>query len=77
MVAFVPSEAERQPITEVAQRRFGRMGGLVVGDANELVDHFGALAERGVERFYIWFADFAAPATMAAFGAEVIAQLRQ
>ena len=40
--------------------------------ASELVDHFSAMRERGVERFYVWFADFAAPATLEAFGAEVI-----
>ncbi len=75
MVAFVPSEARRAEVTELAQRRFGAMGGLVVGDAAELVDHFAALAQRGVERCYIWFADFAAPATLGAFGADVISAL--
>jgi alkanesulfonate monooxygenase SsuD/methylene tetrahydromethanopterin reductase-like flavin-dependent oxidoreductase (luciferase family) len=75
MVAFVPSEESRQAINELARRRFGASDGLVVGDANELVDHFGALADRGVERFYIWFADFADPITLAAFGANVIAPL--
>jgi len=75
MVAFVPSEAARAEVTELAQRRFGRMGGLVVGNANELLDHFAALAQRGVERFYVWFADFAPPETLAAFGAGVIAPL--
>jgi alkanesulfonate monooxygenase SsuD/methylene tetrahydromethanopterin reductase-like flavin-dependent oxidoreductase (luciferase family) len=75
MVAFVPSEDARQAVTELAQRRFGPMGGLVVGDANELVDHFSGLAARGVERFYIWFADFATPETLAAFGADVISAL--
>jgi hypothetical protein len=27
---------------------------------------------RGVERFYVWFADFAPPSTLEAFGAQVI-----
>jgi hypothetical protein len=32
--------------------------------------------ERGVERVYTWFCDFAPPETLAAFGAEVISQCR-
>ena len=32
---------------------------------------------RGVERVYVWFCDFAAPETLAAFGAEVIGQFDQ
>jgi alkanesulfonate monooxygenase SsuD/methylene tetrahydromethanopterin reductase-like flavin-dependent oxidoreductase (luciferase family) len=76
MVAFVPSEKDRAEVTETAMRRFGYMGdGLVVGTANELIDHFGALARAGVERHYVWFADFAAPATLEAFGAQVVAAL--
>jgi alkanesulfonate monooxygenase SsuD/methylene tetrahydromethanopterin reductase-like flavin-dependent oxidoreductase (luciferase family) len=73
MVAFVPSEADRARVIELAERRFGVYGdGLVVGDARQLVDHFGALHDRGVERFYAWFSDFAVPETLAAFGADVI-----
>ena len=33
------------------------------------------LAERGVERFYVWFTDFADPSTLEAFGAGVISEL--
>ena len=73
MVAFVPDEASRQSVTETAARRFGTMaGGLIAGDATELVDHFGELEERGIERTYVWFCDFAMPETLAAFGADVI-----
>jgi alkanesulfonate monooxygenase SsuD/methylene tetrahydromethanopterin reductase-like flavin-dependent oxidoreductase (luciferase family) len=75
MVAFVPSEGERASVTELAERRFGRSG-VAVGDANQLVEHYGALAERGVERVYAWFTDFAKPETLAAFGETVAAQLR-
>ena len=49
------------------------MGGRFAGNANELVDAYGALAEIGVERFYVWFTDFADPRTLEAFGATVIA----
>jgi alkanesulfonate monooxygenase SsuD/methylene tetrahydromethanopterin reductase-like flavin-dependent oxidoreductase (luciferase family) len=73
MVAFVPDEASRASVTELAARRFGTMaGGLVTGDAAELVDHFGRLEERGIERTYVWFCDFATPETLVAFGSDVI-----
>jgi alkanesulfonate monooxygenase SsuD/methylene tetrahydromethanopterin reductase-like flavin-dependent oxidoreductase (luciferase family) len=73
MVAFVPDESQRDRVTELALRRFGVYGdGLVIGDAAQLVDHFAALHDRGVERFYAWFSDFADPQTLAAFGADVI-----
>jgi alkanesulfonate monooxygenase SsuD/methylene tetrahydromethanopterin reductase-like flavin-dependent oxidoreductase (luciferase family) len=76
LVAFVPGEAERERVTQLAQRRFGVYGtGLVIGDAAQLVDHFGALHDRGVDRFYTWFSDFADPETLAAFGAGVIEAL--
>jgi alkanesulfonate monooxygenase SsuD/methylene tetrahydromethanopterin reductase-like flavin-dependent oxidoreductase (luciferase family) len=73
-VAFVHSEAERANVTETAHRRFGRSG-PVIGTGLELVDHFGRLAESGVERVYVWFCDFAQLQTIAAFGQEVIAPL--
>ncbi len=73
MVAFVPSEADRADVTELATRRFG-YSSPVIGTAPELVDHFGELAERGIERVYTWFCDFAPPDTLRAFGEEVIAR---
>jgi hypothetical protein len=45
---------------------------VLVGDASELRAHFAARCERGVERFYVWFCDFAKPETLAAFGRDVI-----
>ncbi len=71
MYAFVPEGADRAAIEETARRRFG-YSTLVVGGRTELLDHFHAMQARGVERFYVWFTDFAAPATLEAFGAEVI-----
>jgi alkanesulfonate monooxygenase SsuD/methylene tetrahydromethanopterin reductase-like flavin-dependent oxidoreductase (luciferase family) len=71
-VAFVPPSAPRDGIEATARRRFGRIP--VVGTAPELVDYFGSLQERGVERVYAWFCDFAAPDTLAAFGESVIRQ---
>lgn len=72
MVAFVPSAGDRAAVTELVGRRFPGFD-VVVGTAPELVDHFGALGERGVERTYTWFCDFAPPETLLAFGDEVIA----
>jgi alkanesulfonate monooxygenase SsuD/methylene tetrahydromethanopterin reductase-like flavin-dependent oxidoreductase (luciferase family) len=74
-IAFVPSEDRRAEIAATAARRFGPAG-LVIGDSGQLVDHFGELRMRGIERVYAWFADFAQPATLAEFGAKVIPQLR-
>ena len=74
-VAFVGPGDARDDVERTAQRRFG-WGRFVLGDAGELVERFGALAERGVERLYVWFTDFAAPGTLAAFGQSVIAELR-
>ena len=74
MVAYVGDEASRAAVTETATRRFGAMQ-PVIGTAPELADHFGRLGDRGVERVYAWFCDFAPPDTLAAFGAEVIAPL--
>jgi alkanesulfonate monooxygenase SsuD/methylene tetrahydromethanopterin reductase-like flavin-dependent oxidoreductase (luciferase family) len=76
MVALVPSEAERAEVTALAERRFGPAGsgmGPVVGTAGELADHFARLRDRGVDRYYVWFADFAPPETLSRF-ADVIAE---
>jgi alkanesulfonate monooxygenase SsuD/methylene tetrahydromethanopterin reductase-like flavin-dependent oxidoreductase (luciferase family) len=71
MVALVPSEAERGKVTELFARRFGAWtlgDAAAVGTVPELVDHFAKLRARGVERCYVWFADFAPPDTLARFG---------
>jgi alkanesulfonate monooxygenase SsuD/methylene tetrahydromethanopterin reductase-like flavin-dependent oxidoreductase (luciferase family) len=73
MVAFVPSEDQRSTVAELAARRFGPS--TVVGDAHQLIDHYGALAAKGVERVYAWFTDFAPPETLAAFGETVVPHL--
>jgi alkanesulfonate monooxygenase SsuD/methylene tetrahydromethanopterin reductase-like flavin-dependent oxidoreductase (luciferase family) len=75
LVAFVPDEASRERVTSLARKRFGQSK-PAIGNGPELVDFFGRWRERGVERVYAWFCDFAAPETLAAFGAEVIAPLR-
>jgi hypothetical protein len=44
----------------------------IVGNVSELARHFADLHARGVDRFYVWFADFAPVSTLQCF-AEVIA----
>jgi alkanesulfonate monooxygenase SsuD/methylene tetrahydromethanopterin reductase-like flavin-dependent oxidoreductase (luciferase family) len=73
MVGFVRSGGDPNNVREVSTRRFGNLGsGLVCGDADELIGHFAGLAAQRVERFYVWFADFAAPDTLHEFGESVI-----
>jgi alkanesulfonate monooxygenase SsuD/methylene tetrahydromethanopterin reductase-like flavin-dependent oxidoreductase (luciferase family) len=74
MVALIPRGGDRDAITVVARRRFG-FSRPVIGSGPELVDHYGRLADQGIERVYTWFCDFAPPETIAAFGEEVIAPL--
>jgi alkanesulfonate monooxygenase SsuD/methylene tetrahydromethanopterin reductase-like flavin-dependent oxidoreductase (luciferase family) len=75
LVALVPRGGDRAEVAALAERRFG-YAGPVVGTASELVDHFARMAERGVERVYAWFTDFAPPDTLAEFGEDVVAPLR-
>jgi alkanesulfonate monooxygenase SsuD/methylene tetrahydromethanopterin reductase-like flavin-dependent oxidoreductase (luciferase family) len=73
MVGFVRTGADSAAVHEVSTRRFGYLGrGLVCGDADALCRHFAGLAAQGVERFYVWFADFAAPESLREFGESVI-----
>jgi alkanesulfonate monooxygenase SsuD/methylene tetrahydromethanopterin reductase-like flavin-dependent oxidoreductase (luciferase family) len=73
MVGFARSGSDPATVREVSVRRFGHLGpGLVCGDAGELVAHFAGLAAQRVERFYVWFADFAAAQTLEEFGETVI-----
>jgi alkanesulfonate monooxygenase SsuD/methylene tetrahydromethanopterin reductase-like flavin-dependent oxidoreductase (luciferase family) len=75
MVALIPRGGDRAAITETTKRRFG-WSRPVIGDAAELVDHYGRRAERGIERVYTWFCDFAPPDTLAEFGDDVISAFR-
>lgn len=73
MVGFVRTGSDAATVREVSTKRFGNLGsGLVCGDAHELIGHFSGLAAQGVERFYVWFADFAAPESLHEFGESVI-----
>ena len=78
MVGYVHDDRERAEVNERLAKRWGGLrdgGGVVVGTGPELVDQLAAWRERGVERIYAWFADFAPPNTLEAFGAEVIPSL--
>lgn len=73
MVGFARAGSDPEEVRAVATRRFGHLGpGLVCGDADELTAHFAALVAQGVERCYVWFADFADPRSLAEFGESVI-----
>jgi len=73
MVGFVRSDSDPDSVREISTRRFGNLGsGLVCGDADELIEHFAGLAARQVERFYVWFADFAVAESVHEFGESVI-----
>ena len=73
-VTFVPRGADRDAVVGLAEQRFGWMRNSMrlVGGGAEIAEHLAALGERGVERVYGWFTDFAPPATLEAFGAEVL-----
>jgi alkanesulfonate monooxygenase SsuD/methylene tetrahydromethanopterin reductase-like flavin-dependent oxidoreductase (luciferase family) len=78
MVGFVRRGSDRASVIEESRRRFGYLGpGLVCGDAGELVAHFADLMQAGVERFYVWFADFGSPASLEEFAASVIEPARR
>ena len=72
-IGFVGSEASRPEVESTTRRRFGDRA--LVADATELVDNFASLRDRGVERLYVWFSDFALPDTLSAFGERVIGPL--
>jgi alkanesulfonate monooxygenase SsuD/methylene tetrahydromethanopterin reductase-like flavin-dependent oxidoreductase (luciferase family) len=74
MVGFARHGDDVDAVTEQARRRWGQLGsGLVCGDADTLKAHFANLEGQGAQRFYVWFADFAPPESIAEFGESVIA----
>jgi hypothetical protein len=73
MIGFVRKDSDPEKVREISARRFGNLGsGLVCGDTDELSGHFSKLSGQGVERFYVWFADFAAAESIREFGETVI-----
>lgn len=77
MIGFVGAGRSAEEVRAVSARRFGYLwDGLRCGDAEDLVEHFRGLARLGVGRFYVWFADFAPPTTLAEFGDSVVRAVR-
>jgi len=73
MIGFIRKGSDPSKVREVSAKRFGNLGsGLTCGDADQLSGHFNHLSGQGVERFYVWFADFAAPESLEEFGETVI-----
>ncbi|ORW09449.1 LLM class flavin-dependent oxidoreductase [Mycolicibacter longobardus] len=73
MVGFARRDQDVAAVSETARRRFGHLGsGLVCGDAAALTEHFRILEGQGAQRFYVWFADFAEPESIAEFAEAVI-----
>lgn len=74
MITLVHDEAERAKTVEVATRRFGFMAGAahLTGSPAEIAEGIAAFGDRGVERVYTWFSDFAEPRTLTRFGADVV-----
>ncbi len=75
MLWVLASESERAAVTRTVHGRYGADGlgsMVVIGTVDQLVEHVAGLADRGVERIYPWFADFAPVETLGRF-AEVIA----
>jgi alkanesulfonate monooxygenase SsuD/methylene tetrahydromethanopterin reductase-like flavin-dependent oxidoreductase (luciferase family) len=75
LVTQVSDERSRDDVVALAMRRFGGMSqdGHLIGNPSELLARLSALRERGIERVYLWFTDFATPETLTVFGREVIA----
>ena len=73
-VCLIGDTPERPAAVEMVDRRFGRtpMGRhMAVGTVAELVEYFQNQQSRGVERFYVWFADFAPVETLQRFAAVI------
>lgn len=63
-VALAPTDADRDEVVTIGERRFGGWGGLVAGTATEVGDALAAEAARGVEGFVIQLTDFGRPETI-------------
>lgn len=72
MIGFVADPAQRDAVEGVARSRFGYQRDLLVGDRHQVLARVEELRAQGVERFYVWFTDFADPRTLEAFGVDVI-----
>lgn len=74
MVAVVDDDQDRAEWQARIQRRYAgtkMLDQVVVGTPTELGEFFDERHQQGIDRFYVWFADFAPPSTLRHF-AEVI-----
>jgi alkanesulfonate monooxygenase SsuD/methylene tetrahydromethanopterin reductase-like flavin-dependent oxidoreductase (luciferase family) len=74
MVAPIAREADRAATEDMVRKQFGSTifhQNIVIGTTSELRDHYARLETLGVERAYIWFADFDPTSTLERF-ADVI-----
>ena len=69
-VGLAKNAADNETI-ELAQRRFGGWGGLIVGTSTEVADALATEAASGVEGFVIQLTDFGTPESIAQFMTEV------
>ncbi|MDQ2649302.1 MAG: LLM class flavin-dependent oxidoreductase [Actinomycetota bacterium] len=74
MVTLVRPDHDRAEVEALVEKRFRGMR-PIVGDAAELTAHYEEQVAAGVSRFYVWLSDFAEPATLEHFGAEIITRL--
>jgi alkanesulfonate monooxygenase SsuD/methylene tetrahydromethanopterin reductase-like flavin-dependent oxidoreductase (luciferase family) len=77
-VTLVPDDATADQVVDLARRRFGhgRWPVGAVGGPDVLIDHYARMADRGVERVYAWFTDFAVPTTLDRFSTVISALAR-
>ena len=73
-VTFVPRGGDRDAIVSTARRRFSETG-HAFGAADELIEHFAARRDAGIERIYVWTSDFADPDNLTELGETVIQAL--
>ena len=71
-IGLAPSSATLDEVSELARRRFGGWGGLLVGTPDQVAEALVAEARQGVEQFFVPFTDFAPPETIELFAREVI-----
>jgi len=69
LVTWLPDDDSRDQVESLARRRFANPTWPrgAVGSVEGLIEQFGRLADRGAERVYAWFTDFAAPTTLEHF----------
>jgi alkanesulfonate monooxygenase SsuD/methylene tetrahydromethanopterin reductase-like flavin-dependent oxidoreductase (luciferase family) len=75
-VGLAVSEADRDEVSALTQRRFGSWGGVVTGTADEVAGALVADVDLGARGFVLQFHDFGATATLERFMAEVAPAVR-